>query len=93
MNMLLFNKFWAVNLLEIIVVVALIMRCVWFSGLSTADPAWYSVLTSSLTPEQSKSIQDIMVLAEYKKAQKQSQKIEKSGGEMRRKTMRLSTDC
>jgi len=38
-------------------------------------------MINTLTQEQTKTLQEIMVLAEQRKAQKQSKQIEKSGGE------------
>jgi len=49
-------------------------------GLQAADPAWYGALTANLTPEQHKSLQDIMVLADQRKAAAESRRIEQSGG-------------
>lgn len=51
-----------------------------FLGLSTQDPGWYTLLTSTLTPEQATSLQEVMVLAEQRKALRQSRQIEKNGG-------------
>ncbi|XP_055373392.1 importin-7 [Condylostylus longicornis] len=48
--------------------------------LSTQDPSWYQLLMSSLTEEQGKTIQEIMVTADQKKAQYESKRIEKAGG-------------
>lgn len=38
------------------------------------------MLTAGLTPEQTSSLQEILVLAEQKKAYKQAKQIENSGG-------------
>ena len=38
------------------------------------------MLTANLSAEQSKSLQEILVLAEQKKGQKRSKEIEKNGG-------------
>lgn len=50
------------------------------SALSTQDPGWYTLLTNTLTPEQATSLQEVMVLAEQRKALRQSRQIEKNGG-------------
>lgn len=49
-------------------------------GLQSSDPSWYELLVRNLTPEQQKSLADIMVLADQRKAAAESKKIEKSGG-------------
>lgn len=49
--------------------------------LTTQDPAYYALITSGLTTEQQKSLHELMVLADQKKAQIQSRLIEKQGGE------------
>lgn len=41
---------------------------------------WYSALTSHLTQEQNKALQDIILLAEQRKAAMESKRIEQSGG-------------
>lgn len=51
-----------------------------FAALSTQDQAWYTVLTSGLTPEQAKSLQEVVVTADQRKAAKESKLIEKRGG-------------
>lgn len=48
--------------------------------MSTQDEGYYSLLVNSLNQEQQKNLQDIMVLAEQKKAQIQSKQIERQGG-------------
>lgn len=50
------------------------------TNLPNADPNWYNMLTRSLKPEEAKSLQEILVLAEQKKAAKRSKEIENSGG-------------
>ncbi|XP_012218774.1 importin-7 [Linepithema humile] len=44
------------------------------------DMAWYRTLTSLLTPEQEKALQEIIVLADQRKAAFESKIIEQSGG-------------
>uniref|UniRef100_U5EWH1 Putative nuclear transport receptor ranbp7/ranbp8 importin beta superfamily n=1 Tax=Corethrella appendiculata TaxID=1370023 RepID=U5EWH1_9DIPT len=50
------------------------------TNLPAADPSWYNMLISSLTPEQAESLKNILVLAEQRKVAKRSKEIEKSGG-------------
>ncbi|KAJ2954128.1 hypothetical protein O0L34_g2350 [Tuta absoluta] len=50
------------------------------SALSTSEPALYHALTSSLTAEQQKQLNAVMVLADQRKAQQDSKRIEQSGG-------------
>lgn len=50
--------------------------------LTTQDPAYYTLITSGLTADQQKSLHELMVLADQKKAQIQSRLIEKQGGEL-----------
>lgn len=49
-------------------------------ALSSQDQAWYSLLTSNLTPEQAKALQEVVVTADQRKAAKESKLIEKQGG-------------
>ena len=49
-------------------------------ALSAQDQAWYAVLTSGLTTEQAKALQEIVVTADQRKAAKESKLIEKRGG-------------
>jgi hypothetical protein len=44
------------------------------------DPTWYQVLTANLTTEQQKALQEVMVLADQRKAAAESKRIEQSGG-------------
>ena len=50
------------------------------AALSTRDQAWYAVLTSGLTTEQAKALQEVVVTADQRKAAKESKLIEKQGG-------------
>uniref|UniRef100_A0A1A9ZMK3 Importin N-terminal domain-containing protein n=1 Tax=Glossina pallidipes TaxID=7398 RepID=A0A1A9ZMK3_GLOPL len=50
------------------------------TALSNQDQAWYAVLTSALTSEQAKSLQEVVVTADQRKAAKESKLIEKRGG-------------
>lgn len=42
--------------------------------------AWYRALTSLLSPEQEKALQEIILLADQRKAALESKRIEQSGG-------------
>lgn len=44
------------------------------------QPEWYNALTANLTEPQKKQLIDICVLAEQRKAAKESKRIEQSGG-------------
>nr|XP_016934597.1 importin-7 [Drosophila suzukii] len=50
------------------------------TALSAQDQAWYALLTSNLTPEQAKALQEVVVTADQRKAAKESKLIEKQGG-------------
>jgi len=41
---------------------------------------WYRALTSLLSPEQEKALQEIILLADQRKAALESKRIEQSGG-------------
>jgi hypothetical protein len=45
------------------------------------QPEWYNALTANLTEQQKKNLLDICVLADQRKAAKESKRIEQSGGE------------
>lgn len=49
-------------------------------GIQSTDPMWFGALTSGLSAEQQKSLQEIYVLADQRKAAAESRRIEKSGG-------------
>lgn len=49
-------------------------------SLQATDPAWYNALTGGLTPDQQTQLQDIMVLADQRRAAAESKRIEQSGG-------------
>ncbi|XP_014366576.2 importin-7 [Papilio machaon] len=49
-------------------------------GLSAREPALYHALTSVLTEEQQKELNAVFVLADQRKAQQDSKRIEQSGG-------------
>lgn len=51
-----------------------------FSDIQASDPAWYQILTANLTTEQQKALQEVMVLADQRKAAAESKRIEQSGG-------------
>nr|CAD7199735.1 unnamed protein product [Timema douglasi] len=44
------------------------------------DPVWYQTLTGHLTTEQQKALQEVIVLADQRKAAAESKRIEQSGG-------------
>lgn len=51
------------------------------SDIERSDQPWYVALTSHLTSEQQKALQDIIILADQRKAALESKRIEQSGGE------------
>ena len=51
-----------------------------FTDIQANDPEWYQVLTANLTSEQQKALQEVMVLADQRKAAAESKRIEQSGG-------------
>lgn len=51
-----------------------------FADIQANDPEWYQVLTANLTSEQQKALQEVMVLADQRKAAAESKRIEQSGG-------------
>lgn len=58
---------------------------VWFFSflrldLQAQDPQYYDLITSKLSPEQQKGLNDVIVTAEQKKAQYNSKQIQKQGG-------------
>ena len=44
------------------------------------NPAWYNVLTGTLTAEQQKALTDVIVLADQRRAAAESKRIEEAGG-------------
>ncbi|XP_061718517.1 importin-7 isoform X2 [Cydia pomonella] len=50
------------------------------SGISTTEPALYHALTQVLNEEQQKQLSAVLVLADQRKAQQDSKRIEQSGG-------------
>lgn len=44
------------------------------------NPVWYSVLTGNLSAEQQKSLTDVIVLADQRRAAAESKRIEEAGG-------------
>ncbi|XP_063632992.1 importin-7 [Cydia splendana] len=50
------------------------------SGISTTEPALYHALTQVLDEEQQKQLSAVLVLADQRKAQQDSKRIEQSGG-------------
>lgn len=51
-----------------------------FIGLQSSDTEWYNALTSNLTEQQSKALMEIGVLADQRRAARESKKIEQQGG-------------
>lgn len=51
-----------------------------FLGLQSTEPDWYSLLTSNLSEEQQKSLIEVSVLADQRRAARESKKIEQQGG-------------
>lgn len=47
------------------------------------NPAWYALLTSSLSVDQQKALSDVMVLADQRRAAAESKRIEEAGGKPR----------
>ncbi|XP_076472209.1 importin-7-like [Babylonia areolata] len=50
------------------------------SNLSAVDSAWYTALTSVLTPQQKTQVEEIFKLADQRKAASESKRIEQGGG-------------
>lgn len=48
--------------------------------LQATEPNWYGTLTAGLTPEQQKALQEVIILADQRKAALESKRIEQSGG-------------
>ena len=44
------------------------------------NPAWYNVLTGTLTADQQKALTDVIVLADQRRAAAESKRIEEAGG-------------
>ena len=51
-----------------------------FKGLQASNVDWYNQLTSSMSAEQQKAVQEIVLLANQRKAARQSKSIAASGG-------------
>lgn len=49
--------------------------------LETTEGEWYKALTTGLTEEQKKALMEISILADQKRAAKESKRIEQQGGE------------
>lgn len=52
------------------------------SDLEANVPGWYQALTSWLSEEQQKAMQEVATLADQRRAAAQSKKIQQSGGEL-----------
>ena len=50
------------------------------SDLQSNDPMWYNALTGHLSCDQQKALQEVIVLADQRKAAAESKRIEQSGG-------------
>jgi len=48
--------------------------------LQSSEPRFYSLLTAHLKPEQQKELNDIVTLADQRRAARESKKLEKQGG-------------
>ncbi|XP_031329759.1 importin-7-like [Photinus pyralis] len=48
--------------------------------LQSTEPEWYQALTNNLTEQQSKALMEISLLADQRKAARESKKIEQQGG-------------
>lgn len=53
-----------------------------FIDIQAGDPAWYQILTANLTTEQQKALQEVMLLADQRKAAAESKRIGQSGGNL-----------
>lgn len=51
-----------------------------FLGLQSTETEWYNVLTANLTDQQNRSLMEISVLADQRRAARESKKIEQQGG-------------
>lgn len=49
-------------------------------GLQSTEPEWYNLLTSNLTEQQQKALMEVSVLADQRRAARESKKIEQQGG-------------
>ncbi|PIK47851.1 putative importin-7 [Apostichopus japonicus] len=49
-------------------------------ALQSAEPQWYQALTEHLSLEQQKEVQEVIVMADQRKAVAESKMIEKAGG-------------
>lgn len=49
-------------------------------GLQSTEPEWYNLLTSNLTEQEQKSLMEVSVLADQRRAARESKKIEQQGG-------------
>ena len=52
-----------------------------FKGLQASNLEWYNQLTSAMSADQQKAVQEIVLLANQRKAARQSKSIQMSGGE------------
>lgn len=51
-----------------------------YLGLQSTEPDWYQALTANLTEPQSKALMEVSLLADQRKAARESKKIEQQGG-------------
>uniref|UniRef100_A0A4D5RV83 Importin-7 n=3 Tax=Ixodes TaxID=6944 RepID=A0A4D5RV83_IXOSC len=49
-------------------------------AIQSTDPMWFNALTSGLSGEQQKALQEVYLLADQRRAAAESRRIEKSGG-------------
>lgn len=55
--------------------------------LQAQDPQFYALITSTLSPDQQKGLNDVILTAEQKKAQYTSKQIQKQGGNEQQKPL------
>lgn len=73
-----FNQFIFIGCAHIIMPFAF---CFFFrTVLQAQDPEYYNLITSKLSADQQKGLNDVIVTAEQKKAQYNSKQIQKQGG-------------
>jgi len=56
-------------------------------GIQQNDPAWYLALTNHLNSDQQKSINELMVVAEQRRAEVENKKKEKLAGIVVKRTL------
>lgn len=66
--------------LKYLIIVNLKITYIYILDIERTDSTWYRALTSHLTTEEQKALQEIIVLADQRKAALESKRIEQSGG-------------